>query len=387
VTERASDATSAPEPPLRDASLRIATSDVDAARETQRRLDRKTKPLGSLGRLEEVACRLAAIRGEVPDHVLEPAIVVAAGDHGVARERVSAYPREVTAQMLANFAGGGAAVSVLAREAGARLVVVDAGVIDPPSVDGVLDLTVGVRGTDDLRSGPAMSRETALAALGRGIALAERLADDGVEIVAVGEMGIGNTTAASAITAALLRIDPAAVCGPGTGLDADGVARKVAVVRDALAINDLDGASRVDPLDVLARVGGLEMAVLAGVILGAASRRVPVLLDGFITGAAALVVARFEPRAVDATRSPEPGHALILDALGLVPLLDLGLRLGEGSGAALALQLVRAAVTLLLDMATFDSAGVSDRDAAGASIAGVTSRGGDDVRTRHDARA
>jgi len=339
----------------------------DLARlETQRRLDAKTKPLGSLGRLESLACRLAETRGSVPDHVLEPAIAVVAADHGVARAGVSAYPPEVTAQMLANFAGGGAAVSVLAREAGARLVIADAGVADPPHIDVVRDLTVGVRGTDDLRFGPAMSRDTALAAIGRGVALADELADDGVEILALGEMGIGNTTAASAIAAALLPADAARVCGPGTGLDAAGIERKIEVVREALAVNDLDAGAN-DPLDVLARVGGLEIAVLVGAMLGAVRRRLPVLLDGFITSAAALVLARLEPGAagwmIAATRSPEPGHGAILDALGLDPLLDLGLRLGEGSGAALALPLIRAAVTLLTDMATFASAGVSERAA------------------------
>jgi nicotinate-nucleotide--dimethylbenzimidazole phosphoribosyltransferase len=343
----------------------IPPLDDRARLETQRRLDAKTKPLGSLGRLESLACRLAEIRGSVPDHVLAPAIVVVAADHGVARAGVSAYPPEVTAQMLANFAGGGAAVSVLAREAGARLVIADAGVVDPPHTEVVRDLTVGVRGTDDLRFGPAMSRETALAAIGRGVSLADELADDGVELVALGEMGIGNTTAASAIAAALLPADAARVCGPGTGLDAAGVERKIEVVREALAVNDLEAGRANDPLDVLARVGGLEIAVLVGAMLGAARRRVPVLLDGFITSAAALVLARLVPRAagsmIAATRSPEPGHGAILDALGLDPLLDLGLRLGEGSGAALALPLIRAAVTLLTDMATFASAGVSER--------------------------
>jgi nicotinate-nucleotide--dimethylbenzimidazole phosphoribosyltransferase len=350
---------------LSDALERIPALDEAARRETQQRFDAKTKPLGSLGRLEDLACRLAEIRGAAPDHVLGPAVVVAAADHGVALEGVSAYPREVTAQMLANFAGGGAAVSILAREAGARLIAVDAGVVDPPAVDGVRDVTVGVRGTADLATGPAMSSSTTLAAVERGIALAEELADDGVEVLALGEMGIGNTTAASAIAAALLPADAAVVCGPGTGLDAAGVTRKVAVVRGALAVNDLDTARPHDPIDVLSRVGGLEIAVLTGVIIGAAARRLPVVLDGFITGAAALVAARLDPKVVGAmiaaTRSPEPGHGLVLDALGLDPLLDLGLRLGEGSGAALALPLVRAAVTLLLDMATFDSAGVSER--------------------------
>jgi nicotinate-nucleotide--dimethylbenzimidazole phosphoribosyltransferase len=354
--------------PLEELLARIPEPDEGARRATQRLLDAKTKPRGSLGRIEELACRLGAIRGAVPDHVLEPGVLVVAADHGVARTGVSAYPPEVTAQMLGNFAHGGAAVTILAREAGARLVVADAGVVDPPAVEGVVDVTVGVRGTDDMSVGPAMSRTTAIAAIGRGLALAEELADDGVEVLALGEMGIANSTVASAITAALLRADAASVCGPGTGLDGAGVARKIGVVRSALAVNDLDVPRPHGPVDVLARVGGLEIAVLVGVILGAAARRVPVLLDGFITGAAALVASRLEPRVtgatIAATRSPEPGHALMLDALGLAPLFDLDLRLGEGSGAALALPLVRAAVMLVTDMATFEAAGVSGRDDA-----------------------
>jgi nicotinate-nucleotide--dimethylbenzimidazole phosphoribosyltransferase len=279
--------------------------------------------------------------------------------------------------MLANFAGGGAAVSVLAREAGARLVVVDCGVDRPdePTADsgkaGVVDAAI-VRVTDDLTLGPAMKREVAVAMVERGIALAMEFARDGVEILAVGEMGIGNTTSASAIVAALTGAPVGAVCGPGTGLDPEGVARKVDAVRLGLDVNRVTVAT--EPLEILARVGGLEIAFLVGLMLGAASARIPVVLDGFITGAAALVAARLSPPVVDAmiagTRSPEPGHELVLSALGLEPLLDLGLRLGEGSGAALALSVVRASVTILTEMATFDAAGVSDREDRRALTAG-----------------
>jgi nicotinate-nucleotide--dimethylbenzimidazole phosphoribosyltransferase len=343
----------------------IASPDEAVARETARLLDEKTKPPGSLALLESLACRLAAIRGAVPTGPLTPAIVVAAGDHGVAEEGVSAYPQAVTGQMLANFASGGAAVSVLARQAGARLIVVDAGVLDPPSVDGIRSAVVdGVRGTANLAAGPAMSREVAVGLIERGIALARELAGDGIQLIALGDMGIGNTTAGSALCAALLPGDPAAVCGPGTGLDPAGVERKIDVVRRALSANGLgtDGAVR-DPIGVLAAVGGLEIAFLVGVMLGAAERRVPIVLDGFITGAAALVASVLEPAAsgcmIAATRSPEPGHGLVLDRLGLQPLLDLSLRLGEGSGAALALPLLRSAVAILTEMATFEEAGVS----------------------------
>lgn len=345
----------------------VVPPDEAVAVETMRLLDAKSKPPGSLGRLEELACRLSAIRGSVPDGPLRPAIVVAAADHGVAAHGVSAYPPEVTAQMLASFANGGAAICVLAREAGARLLVVDAGVTDAPEVAGVsVEIVDGVRGTDDLTHGPAMSRPTAIGAIERGIAVATELAHDGIEIVGLGEMGIGNTTAASALTAALLPADPSLVCGRGTGLDDEAVARKVGAVRRGLEANGLP-LRGADPVEVLAAVGGLEIAFLVGVILGSSARRVAVLLDGFITGAAASVAAGLASASVGsmiaATRSTEPGHALVLKELGLEPLLDLRLRLGEGTGAALALPLVRAAIAILTDMATFESAGVSGRAA------------------------
>jgi nicotinate-nucleotide--dimethylbenzimidazole phosphoribosyltransferase len=319
--------------------------------------DRKTKPRGSLGRIEELGARIAAVRGAIPA-ALEPAVVVAAADHGVAAEGVSAYPQEVTGQMLANFAAGGAAINVLARAAGARLVVVDAGVVTPFEHPLVRSLRLGP-GTASLARGPAMSAAQATEGLLAGAELAVELARDGIGIVALGEMGIGNTTAAGAVTAGLLGLDPTEVCGRGTGLDDEGVARKVDAVRRGLASNPGRG-----PLEMLAGVGGFELAVLAGVALGCAVERIPVLLDGFITGAAALVAARLAFASADAMiaahRSSEPGHRHVLDALGLEPLLELDLRLGEGSGAALALPLVASALALLRDMATFESAGVSD---------------------------
>ena len=341
----------------------ISPTDHDVAAETARLLDAKTKPPRSLGRLEDLACRMAAIRGGVPEGPLRPTIVVAAADHGVGARGVSAYPREVTAQMLANFAGGGAAICVLAREAGAGLVIVDAGVIGGVALlDGVrAEVVDGVRCTDDFTMGPAMPRSTAIGMIERGIALVEELAADGAQILGLGEMGIANTTSASAVTAALLPAEPTLVCGPGTGIDDEGLARKVAAVRRGLAANRLPRRD-ADPADVLSAVGGLEIAFLVGVTLGAAARRIPVLLDGFVSSVAGLVAVGFrEPAAaslIAATRSPEPGHALVLERLGLEPLLDLGLRLGEGTGAALALPLVRSAIAILTDMATFDAAGV-----------------------------
>jgi nicotinate-nucleotide--dimethylbenzimidazole phosphoribosyltransferase len=343
---------------LEQAVARIAPIEPARCDAVRRLLDAKTKPRGSLGRLEELAARVVAVWGELPAAV-SPAIVVAAGDHGVAADGVSAYPQEVTAQMVANFAAGGAAINVLARAAGARLVVVDAGVAEPVDAPKVRALRLG-RGTANFTRGPALSRADALAAVEAGLGLARELTAEGVNLVALGEMGVANTTSASALTAALLAVAPAAVCGPGTGLDADGVQRKVDAVGRALAAN----RQAKEPLDVLAALGGFEIALLVGVALGCASASVPVVLDGFITGAAALVAVRVAPAAVDvmvaAHVSPEPGHRLVLEALALEPLLDLGLRLGEGSGAALALPLVAASVAIVREMATFADAGVTD---------------------------
>ena len=310
--------------------------------------DGKTKPRGSLGRLEELGCTLAGIRGFVPQK-LEAVIVVAAGDHGVAAEGVSAYPQEVTAQMVANFATGGAAINVLARQAGARLVVVDAGVAVPFEHKLVRSVRIGP-GTANFAVGPAMTAEQRDAAFAAADALVEELGD--VDVIGLGEMGIANTTSASALTAAILGVDPELVCGRGTGLDDAGVSHKVDVVRRALAVNE--------GLDPLTALGGFEIAFLAGVILACEKRNIAVLLDGFITGAAALAAREAVGVMIASHRSSEPGHRLILEALGLEPLLDLDLRLGEGSGAALALPLLTASVAILREMATFADAGVTD---------------------------
>jgi nicotinate-nucleotide--dimethylbenzimidazole phosphoribosyltransferase len=331
---------------LAETLARIRPADAAAGAAVQAALDGKTKPRGSLGRLEELACRIASARGTTTPGPIRATVIVAAADHGVAREGVSAYPQEVTGQMLENFGAGGAAVCVLARAAGADLRVVDCGV---------------GRGTANLAEGPAMSRDEALAHVEAGIALAGELVDGGTTVIALGEMGIGNSTAAAALTAALLGVEPARVCGRGTGLDDAGLSRKIAVVERALEVN----ASRLDDgMGTLAALGGFEIAFLVGVALGAAANRAVVLLDGFITGAAALVAARLAKAARDsmisAHLSPEPGHRLVLEELGLLPLLDLGLRLGEGSGAALALPLLQAAAAIVGEMATFASAGVTD---------------------------
>jgi nicotinate-nucleotide--dimethylbenzimidazole phosphoribosyltransferase len=348
---------------LDDVINAIAAPDPALRVEAQRLFDGKTKPRGSLGRVETLVADLAAIRGTVALGTLRAGIVIAAADHGVAAEGVSAYPQEVTEQMVANIATGGAAISVLARETGARLVLVDAGTKAEHVHAGALDVRVG-QGTANFAAAPAMTRTQAVTLMERGAGLAAELAGDGVNLLALGEMGIANTTAASALCAALLPADPGLVCGHGTGIDAETRLHKVHVVGRALerAHPDPD-----DPIGTLAELGGFEIAFLAGVTLGAAAARVPVLLDGFITGAAALAAARTQPRVtgslIASHRSREPGHRLVLDDLGLSPLVDLDLRLGEGSGAALCLPLVALALALYADMATFDAAGVTDAGA------------------------
>jgi nicotinate-nucleotide--dimethylbenzimidazole phosphoribosyltransferase len=339
----------------------ILPADRACGDEAQRRLDRKTKPTGSLGELEGIVVRIAAARRTADLEPLRSAIVLAAGDHGYADEQVSAYPAEVTVQMLTNISTGGAAVNVLARQVGAELVVVDAGSREAVRGDSIRSLRLGA-GTANATRGPAMSRDQAEKGIAAGIDLAEELARSGFGLIAVGELGIGNTTAASALAAALLRVEPGLVCGRGTGIDDAGLVRKIEVVRRALEANaDRTG----DPLGTLAALGGFELAVLTGVCLAAAANAQIILLDGFVTAAAALVAARLSPAAVDymvaSHRSPEPGHGLVLATLGLRPLLDLGLRLGEGSGAALAVPIVNSALAVMAEMATFEDAGVSDR--------------------------
>jgi nicotinate-nucleotide--dimethylbenzimidazole phosphoribosyltransferase len=338
----------------------VAPVASDLRARAQARLDRKTKPVGSLGRLEVVACDWCAAIGTLAPNSPRKAVVVMAGDHGVATEGVSAYPRAVTRQMLANFAVGGAAINVLARQVGARLVVVDMGVEGEPT-PGVLDRRVA-SGTANLARGPAMSLAQARTAIAHGAELARDLVAEGVGLIGIGEMGIGNTTSASALVALLTGAAPTEVVGRGTGVDDAGLARKQEVVARAVRLH---AAAREKPLEALASVGGFEIAGLVGVALAAAANRVPVLVDGFISGAAALVAARLAPAVrgylIASHRSAERGHAVVLERLGLAPLFDLDLRLGEGSGAALAMPLVDAALALYRDMATFESAGVADK--------------------------
>jgi nicotinate-nucleotide--dimethylbenzimidazole phosphoribosyltransferase len=340
----------------------IAPPARDGESAARRHLDSLTKPPGSLGRLEEIALRLAVLRGRTPQ-VARPVIFTFAADHGVVTEGVSAYPQVVTAQMVENFVRGGAAVNVLARQAGARVVVADFGVASPlgRSPD-LIECPIGP-GTANIAAGPAMTREQATRAIETGARLAADAIDAGADLLATGEMGIGNTTTASAITAAITGATPEQVTGRGTGVDDATLARKVAVVRRALEANRPDPR---DGLDVLAKVGGFEIGGLVGVILAGAARRVPVALDGFIAGAAALLAVTLAPASRHALfashRSAERGHARALEHLGLEPYLDLGLRLGEGTGAALFIHLARAAALVWSEMATFKAAGVTESE-------------------------
>jgi len=331
-----------------------------AARERQAML---TKPAGSLGRLEDLSVQLAGIAGRLDAPLNERVVFTLAADHGVSREGVSAYPREVTAQMVANFLNGGAAINVLAQQMSARVVVADLGVdADLPSHPQLHDCKVR-RGTDSITVGPAMTRQEALTAVEHGRRLVRNELNEGLDIALTGDMGIGNTTPSAALVCALTGADPDQVVGRGTGVDDAGLERKRSAVRQALEVNRF---RLEDPVDALAALGGFEIAGLVGVILEAAANRKPVVIDGFISGAAALVVAALAPEVtgylVASHRSQELGHRLALDRLGLKPLLDLDLRLGEGTGAVLALPLLEAAVRTLNGMATFGEAGVSDRE-------------------------
>ncbi len=340
----------------------IAPLRADAMAAARARQEQLTKPAGSLGRLESLAIQIAGITGQEQPVLAHKAIVVMAGDHGVTAEGVSAYPAEVTPQMALNFLRGGAAINALAGVVGARVVVVDIGVASPLEHSGLLSRKVAP-GTANMAQGPAMTREQAEEAIAVGIALVDSLAREGVQMVATGEMGIGNTTAASAITAVLAGSTPTEVTGRGTGIDDAQLAHKIAVIERALAAN---APNRHDGLDVLAKVGGLEIAGLVGVILGGAAHRMPVVLDGFIAGSAALVAEKLCPQVCDyliaGHISVERGHRILLESLGLQPLLDLDLRLGEGTGAALAMGIIDGALAAHRQMATFAEAGVSERD-------------------------
>lgn len=340
----------------------IKPLDKQAIAGAEAHLDRLTKPPGSLGKLEKIAARLSGITGELAPNLDRKAVVVMAGDHGVCAEGVSAFPAEVTPQMVLNFLSGGAAVNVLARHAGAEVVCVDIGVNADLEHPRLVSRKVR-RGTRNMAVEPAMTREEALEAIQAGYEVAEVLAESGVSLFATGEMGIGNTTASSAILSVLTGVDLREAVGRGTGIDDARVAHKREVVERAIRVNAPDAG---DPLDVLAKVGGLEIAGLAGLILGAAANRRPIVIDGFISSAAALVASRIAPLSAEymiaSHLSEEPGHKHLLDAIGLDPLAHLDMRLGEGTGAVLCFHLVEAAVKVMAEMATFESAGVSEKE-------------------------
>ncbi len=348
-------------PTISQAIERILPVNTEAMRRADLRQAILTKPPGSLGRLEEVSIRLAGIFGVERPRVGGKAVIVAAADHGVVARGVTGYPQEVTAQMVMNFLGGGAAISVMCRQLGVRQIIVDAGVAaDLPPHPELRPVKVG-RGTDDISRGPAMSRGQAELCVEAGINLAVEVVESGVDLIATGDMGIGNTTASSAIVSAVTGRPPEETTGEGTGRTAEELQHKIAVVRTALDVNSPDTR---DGLDLLSKVGGFEIGVLAGVVLGTAMMRRAVVLDGFISGAAALVADALCPTARDymiaSHVSAERGHRIALAHLGLTPLLDLGMRLGEGTGAALALPIVETAAACLSEMATFAEAGVSD---------------------------
>jgi len=351
---------------LSQALKQIKPLDREAMQKARARQDELTKPQGSLGRLEDLSIKIAGIKGKTVRGFEHKAIVTMAADHGVVSEGVTLYPQEVTRQMVFNFLSGAAGINVLARFIGARVVVVDMGVIGgfephPNLVCKMIDF-----GTKNMTKGSAMTRQQAVDAIDAGVEVVEAEIAKGLDIVGTGDMGIGNTTASSAICAAITGEAVEKVTGRGEGLDDKQVAHKVEVIQKALKLNEPDPR---DPIDVLSKVGGFEIGGLAGVMLGAAAQHIPVVIDGFISGAAALIATELAPGLKDyliaAHLSAESGHRVLLEYLGLTPLLDLEMRLGEGTGAALGITIVEAAVKTLAEMATFAEAGVSQKEGSG----------------------
>jgi nicotinate-nucleotide--dimethylbenzimidazole phosphoribosyltransferase len=341
----------------------IKPLDETAMRAARARQDSLTKPRGSLGRLEELSIWLAGMKADPFPSVERKAVIVMAADHGVAQEGVSAYPSDVTAQMVLNFVRGGAAINVLAHQARARVTVVDIGVnADFEPMPGLIRRKV-LCGTRNMAQGPAMTREEAGQALQVGVDVLIKEAANGLDLIATGDMGIGNTTPSSAIAAVLTGLPVEQVVGRGTGIDDQALERKVKVIEQALQLNQPD---RNDALDVLHKVGGLEIAGLAGVMIAAVSRRIPIVVDGFISTASAMIAVSLAPGVreylISSHQSVEIGHQAMLRHLNLKPLLDLNLRLGEGTGSALAFHLVEASTRILREMATFEEAGVSDKE-------------------------
>ena len=340
--------------------IHAANSDVEKA--ARRRLDNLTKPIGSLGRLEDFAAKYASARGDLMAKVERTAIITFGADHGVAGIGVSAFPQEVSVQMAANIAGGGAGVSVLARHAGAILRMVDVGIASDCNFPGVINRKVG-RGTKDFTKGPAMTLEECRKALEVGIDEAWQLIDAGTTLLGTGDLGIANTTPSAALYCAYLGMEPEDIVGRGTGIDDVRLKIKLAAVKTAIEINK---ASLATPLGTLAALGGFEIAAIAGSIIGAASKRIPIVIDGFISGAAAVAAIKMKPEIMDycffSHASAEGGHLKAMHAIGAHPLLGLGLRLGEGTGAALAFNIIEAGNKIIREMATFEDAGVSNTE-------------------------
>ena len=336
--------------------------DYKLIEKTQERLNNLTKPQGSLGRLEELAKLIVGITRNENPVLKNKVIFTMSGDHGVTEEGISAYPKEVTPQMVYNFLRGGAGINVLARHAGARVVVVDMGVACDLKPHKDLVIKKVNYGTKNMVKGPAMSKEEAIKSIEAGIGVFEEEAKLGIDIVGTGDMGIGNTTASSAIASVVTGKSAEEVTGRGTGIDDKTLSKKQEVIKKAINLNKPEAK---DAIDVLSKVGGFEIGGLSGIILAASSKRVPIVIDGFISGAAALIAYQLCPKIKDyliaSHQSQEKGHKIILDFLGVNPLLDLNLRLGEGTGAALAMSIIEASVKILTEMATFQSAAVSER--------------------------
>lgn len=341
---------------------KIQPLDEAAMQAARARQDDLTKPRGSLGQIEDISVKIAGITGEVRPKLTHKVVTTMAGDHGVVAEGVSAYPSEVTPQMVMNFVFGGAAINVLSQHVGARVIIVDMGVASELDHPAVVNKKIAL-GTKNIAQGPAMTRAQAIQAIEAGAAVVEAELEKGLDILATGDMGIGNTTPSAAIAAAITGRSVQEIAGRGTGVDDAGLQRKITAIQKALDVNHPNAE---DGLDILAKVGGFEIGGLAGAILAAAAHRKPILIDGFISTAAAMVAVSLAPQTrhylIAAHRSQELGHQIMLEWLGLEPLLDLGLRLGEGTGAALAISLVEAACKILDEMATFSEAGVSDKE-------------------------
>ncbi|KQO04328.1 nicotinate-nucleotide--dimethylbenzimidazole phosphoribosyltransferase [Paenibacillus sp. Leaf72] len=344
---------------LANAIGRIPAFNEQEAEAARRHSDQLTKPPGSLGKLEDVACQIAGISGERWPDMERKAVIIMAGDHGVCEEGVSAFPQAVTPQMVLNFLNGGAAVNVLARQAGADVFCVDIGVNAELAHPKLLSRKI-MYGTANMAKGAAMTKEQSIRAILTGVEVVDELYEKGYRAFAIGEMGIGNTTASAAITTVLTGLPPEETVGRGTGINDEAWKNKVEVVKRAIAVNAPD---ELDPFDVLMKLGGVEIAGLVGVIIGAAANSCPVVIDGYISSVAALVASRIsdktKPSMIASHLSYEQGHAKLLKAVGLSPMIHMDMRLGEGTGAVLCFHFIDAALKLMQEMATFESAGVS----------------------------